>query len=118
MKIKLLIVSVTLLILNGCTIGYATKIVDIPKNYRVVSISSERELKADLLEMYDFNILYNQPLPESCRGVVKVGDYMPFIEETTTILANGMEIKKLKNLSTSGDCVKASPDEMKSGFDS
>jgi len=118
MKIKLFLFSIMITFLSGCTIGYATKSVAIPKNYRIVSIADDSELKADLLDLYGFNMYYNQTLPASCRGVVKVGDYVPFIEETTTIAVNGMETKKLKTLFADGSCVKASPDDVKSGFDS
>lgn len=118
MKIKFILISMMLMILSGCTMGYATKSVALPKNYRIVSISDDAELKADLLDMYDFNMYYNQTLSASCRGVVKVGDYVPFLEETTTTAVNGMEIKKLTSLFADGSCVKASKDAVKSGFDS
>lgn len=110
MNIKIMLFSVFALFLTGCTIGYSTHTTALPNNYRVVSIANTPELKADLLSMTDFNIFYNQVLPESCRGVIQVGDYIPMIEETTTTSLTVGEVKTLQPLFRSGECIKASKD--------
>ena len=110
MNIKIMLFSVFSLFLTGCSIGYSTHTTSLPNNYRVVSIANTPELKADLLSMTDFNMFYNQSLPESCRGVIQVGDYIPLMEETTTSSLTVGEVKTLSPLFPSGECIKASKD--------
>lgn len=110
MNIKIIFFIFFTLFLTGCTIGYSTHTTALPNNYRVVSIANTPELKADLLSMTDFNMFYNQALPESCRGVIQVGDYIPLTEETTTSSLTVGEVKTLKPLFSDGNCIKASKD--------
>lgn len=110
MTIKAILVATLFTLLTGCSLSYQETI-STHKNFRVVSIQTSPELKADLLDMADFQMYYNQPLSARCANLLQVGDYTLMNKVVLTVA--GVSKTTLENINNDENyCIKATPQQI------
>lgn len=110
MMIKTIFVATFFLFLGGCSFSYQHSI-STEKNFRVVSIQTSPEPKADLMDMADFQMYYNQPLSSHCANLLKAGDYTLMNKVVLTVA--GVSKTTLENVNNDENyCIKATPQQI------
>lgn len=105
MTIKTLMIATLLIILSGCSISYSESMTT-HRSFRVVSIQQTPEPKADLLDMTNFQMYYNQPLSERCASSLAVGDHL--LMNKVVVKVAGVTSVRLENMNKDDEfCVKA-----------
>jgi hypothetical protein len=110
MTIKSILVASLFLLLTGCSLSYQETI-STHKNFRVVSIQTSPEPKADLMDMADFQMYYDQPLSARCASLLKAGDYTLMNKVVLTVA--GISKTTLENINNDENyCIKATPEQI------